>query len=148
MNLGGFKQGSNFIGPRTKEQQKLHDYYAAHKDRWDKYRKEKSEKAAAYARKRRVDLKEIVYGHYGWLCNCCGETEPLFLSIDHVNNDGANHRRNMNGGKSQTNGADLTVYREIIRSDFPDTYQILCFNCNTGKHRNNGVCPHVDKGDD
>ena len=33
--------------------------------------------------------KEKVFDHYGWVCACCGEAEPLFLTIDHVNNDGA-----------------------------------------------------------
>lgn len=23
-----------------------------------------------------------------------------------------------------------------------DRYQLLCFNCNCGRHRNGGVCPH------
>ena len=26
--------------------------------------------------------------------------------------------------------------------DFPEGFQILCFNCNAGKHRNGGRCPH------
>src|SRR5262252_4538483 len=33
---------------------------------------------------------------YGGECACCGETEPVFLTLDHVNGDGAAHRRSMN----------------------------------------------------
>jgi hypothetical protein len=39
-------------------------------------------------------LKEAAYKAYGgFRCACCGEAEPLFLSLDHVNNDGAAHRK-------------------------------------------------------
>lgn len=79
--------------------------------------------------------KALVYEHYGSICNCCGESEPKFLSIDHVNNDGYKERKSR-GGSSQM------LYRNIIKQNFPDTYQILCMNCNTGKSRNNGICPH------
>ena len=38
--------------------------------------------------------KEQVYEAYGgYKCACCGETEPMFLSIDHIDNNGAEERR-------------------------------------------------------
>ena len=42
-----------------------------------------------YARK----TKKTVLNAYGNKCQCCGETEPWFLTIDHKNNDGAAGRR-------------------------------------------------------
>src|SRR3990167_2513529 len=42
-----------------------------------------------YQRKRRL----AVIFHYGGRCACCGELEPKFLAIDHINNDGAVHRK-------------------------------------------------------
>lgn len=30
----------------------------------------------------------------------------------------------------------------IITAGFPPEYQIQCFNCNLGRARNGGVCPH------
>lgn len=81
--------------------------------------------------------KILVFEHYGAVCVCCGENTLEFLSIDHVDNDG-NKERHPNGGR--VSGKHL--YPKIVKSGFPDSYQVLCMNCNFGKHANNGVCPH------
>ena len=62
----------------------------------------------------------------------------LFLTLDHVHNDGAAHRRAL--GKRGIGGA--AMYRILKNQGFPPGFQILCFNCNWGKHHNGGVCPH------
>jgi len=86
-----------------------------------------------------IKLKKSVYEGYGNKCNCCGEVEPMFLTIDHVNNDGF---------KDKTKGGigyrilGITLYKKIIEENFPSKYQLLCWNCNCGKARNKGVCPH------
>lgn len=78
--------------------------------------------------------KAIVYNAYGGFnCSCCGETEEAFLSIDHINNDGAEQRRNGQRGAS--------IYPWLIKHGFPSGYQILCHNCQWGK-RTYGICPH------
>jgi hypothetical protein len=93
-------------------------------------------RTAKNARSRRKRLKAAIYLAYGGAkCVCCGETEPLFLSIDHVNNDGYELRK-----KGQSTGEQFQ--RWIIDNGFPPDYQILCMNCNFGKARNGGVCPH------
>ena len=84
-------------------------------------------------KERQARNKKIVLSHYGDECVCCGETEPLFLTIDHRNNDGSKHRK-------KTNGANF--YPWIIKNKFPKDLQILCWNCNIGKYRNEGICPH------
>ena len=81
--------------------------------------------------------KRIVIEHYGGRCECCGEDNILFLSVDHVNNDGNTHR-----WKNGNRITGVHLYRKIIKDNFPPTYQILCMNCNFGKHMNNGTCPH------
>lgn len=78
-----------------------------------------------------------VFDYYGNICNCCGEDEIFFLTIDHVNNDG-NTERWRHGQK--IGGKNL--YVKIVSSGFPETYQLLCMNCNFGKRMNNGICPH------
>lgn len=83
-------------------------------------------------------LKEKVYDAYGHQCKCCGETEPLFLTVDHTNNDGHTDMYIKSGIRIY--GTHL--YKKKISENFPSKYQILCWNCNTGKHRNNGKCPH------
>jgi hypothetical protein len=82
--------------------------------------------------------KDLVYQAYGgYVCRCCGETEPAFLSIDHINNDGAKHRKEIS--KSRSNS---TLISWLIKKQFPVGFQILCMNCQFGKKINNGVCPH------
>lgn len=87
-------------------------------------------------RKEYANLKQTVVLGYGGKCECCGETIPEFLTIDHKNNNGAKHRAS--GGAI---GAKL--YRFLIKNNFPrDEYQLLCFNCNCGRQVNGGTCPH------
>lgn len=83
--------------------------------------------------------KAKVYDHYGEKCACCGETEPAFLCLDHVNDDGYAWRKALFNGKNVGSGAK--VYREIIRQGFPESFQVLCQNCNWGKRQPDG-CPH------
>jgi ABC-type uncharacterized transport system substrate-binding protein len=33
-------------------------------------------------------------------------------------------------------------YKWLARNGYPSGFQILCMNCNHGKSRNGGVCPH------
>jgi len=82
-------------------------------------------------------FKAQVYAHYGNKCNCCGEADPAFLTIDHVNNDGAAERKRY--------GCDTSkFYIRIVSQNYPDRYQILCMNCNWST-RKGGVCPHKRK---
>lgn len=92
-----------------------------------------AESAMIKAREQRRSQREAVLDHYGRSCSCCGEDEVLFLELDHIGNDGNADRRK--------NGID-GLYARVIRAGFPDTFQVLCSNCNRGKHRNGGVCPH------
>lgn len=82
-------------------------------------------------------VKELVFAHYGKVCACCGESNYLFLSIDHVNNDGYKEV-----GSTGKRDSGRTMYARIVRLGYPDTFQTLCMNCNFGKRVNNGVCPH------
>ncbi len=73
-------------------------------------------------------------------CACCGEKDLRFLTLDHVNNDGAAHRKSIGNGRSAGNG----IYRYLKIRGFPNNppLQVLCFNCNMGRQRNGGICPH------
>lgn len=81
--------------------------------------------------KKRLKQKQIVFDAYGKICACCKESEPTFLSIDHMNNDCAKHRKTIGSG----------IYRWLIKNNFPSGFQILCMNCNFGK-KFLGICPH------
>jgi hypothetical protein len=92
------------------------------------------------------ELKDIVFEAYGgYRCSCCGESTHEFLQLDHVNNDGAEHRKSVFGGRKT--GSGRTLYLWIIRNEFPGIFQVLCANCNWGKRMNNGICPHQQTGD-
>jgi hypothetical protein len=84
-------------------------------------------------------MAEMFQAYGGARCACCGETERTFLSIDHINNDGAAHRREAFGRK-EVGGA--TLAQLLRKQGFPEGFQILCMNCNMGKARNGGICPH------
>lgn len=94
-----------------------------------------------YYKDRKEKIKLIVLQHYSKskvpLCNCCGITGNIFLTLDHVHNRGNIHReRKFPGG----------FYKYLINHSFPTipVLQVLCWNCNCAKRINNGICPHLD----
>ncbi len=74
----------------------------------------------------------MAYG--GYRCACCGETEPTFLTIDHLNNGGTRHRRRVGNG--------CAMLGWLRRRGYPRGFQVLCSNCNHGRYRNGGDCAH------
>lgn len=94
---------------------------------------------------KKEDLLKQIRDGYGGVCACCGEGNPLFLTIDHVNNDGYKIRPRNKKSNSEENQFSGHYYTRIIKEGFPDYLQLLCWNCNCGKHRNKGICPHQTK---
>lgn len=73
-------------------------------------------------------LRRDVFGRYGGKCTKCGEEKLDVLTIDHIENNGAEHRRQL--GKS----GGPSFYRWLRKQGYPkDGYQILCMNCNSSK---------------
>lgn len=95
---------------------------------------------AAFKDKRdeaRRDLRLAALQAYGGpepACNCCGETIPQFLALDHINGGGHKQRKELGGGGYWT---------WLRRNGYPPGFQILCHNCNFGRQINGGVCPHL-----
>jgi hypothetical protein len=79
-------------------------------------------------------LKCEVVAAYGGVCACCGEAEIVFLTIDHINGDGARHRREIGLG-------GYRFYGWLKRNHFPEGFQVLCYNCNCAKSTQ-AYCPH------
>lgn len=77
-------------------------------------------------------------------CACCGESEILFLHLDHINGDGADHRRELESELGYYPGGNNLPYW-LKKNNYPGGFQVLCANCNLGK-RLNMYCPH-QKGD-
>lgn len=85
----------------------------------------------------RAALRKEFLSEYGNCCACCGETEPSFLTLEHKNKDGKEHRQ-----KYWTPTQQLS---DIKRRGWPkNDYEINCYNCNLGSKR--GICPHKRKG--
>lgn len=87
---------------------------------------------------RHLSLKTKVMEAYGGSCVCCGDTFIGRLTIDHICNNGAEHRREL-GNKGGSG-----FYQFLIKNNFPPDYQVLCSSCNLCKHTM-GYCPHGDE---
>src|SRR3990167_5409425 len=102
------------------------------------HRSEHSEQWQEY----RNSLKAKVYAAYSGsisMCACCGESEKEFLCIDHINGNGAEHRKLIAGKNRGVGGVKLYLW--LIRNGFPTGFQILCNNCDTSKG-SGSVCIH------
>ena len=96
-------------------------------------------RAAELQRARYRVLRAEVIAAFGGRCECCGELEPMFLELDHATNDGAEHRREIGRGSHAT-------YKRVKADGFPrDRFRLLCANCNQGRQRNGGICPHKNQ---
>ena len=100
------------------------------------WRKNNRKQHRQVAKERRIQIKLNVINHYGGKCACCGETAIEFLCVDHINNDGAEHRKQQ---RSVAYGNNF--YQWIIRNSYPEDLRILCHNCNISLGLY-GYCPH------
>lgn len=80
--------------------------------------------------------KALVFNAYGNVCACCGESNPQFLTVDHVNRDGKSHRRQRSGSYG--------VLQDVVKRGYPKEFRLLCMNCNWGTRMGN-TCPHQQK---
>lgn len=70
---------------------------------------------------------------YGSRCACCGESEAMFLTLDHINGGGNIERREI--------GCPMSIILRLRRLGWPkENHQLLCWNCNHGERM--GGCPH------
>ena len=112
------------IGKRKYER----DWYEKHKEdirkqkreNMRRYRRENPEIHRERSRKATRHLKEKVFNMYGHVCQCCGFEDIRALTLDHVNNNGAEERKAL---------GERGPYRRALTSYKPDEYRILCMNC-------------------
>lgn len=94
------------------------------------------EKCRASGKRHRDAVRAAMIEAYGGRCACCGETTPAFLTLDHANGGGNEHRRRYNQRSNQG------VVRELRNAGWPqDGYRLLCWNCQHGVQLPGG-CPH------
>ncbi len=129
------------IKNKEKVKKQKQEYYKKNIEKIKQYKKDNIEKIRAYKRRRRQELKLRIMQYYGnCQCACCKENNIKFLSIDHINGDGIKHRAMMRAGGGK-------FYEWIVRNNFPEGLQVLCFNCNLGRSVNGGVCPHKESSE-
>lgn len=76
---------------------------------------------------RHARLMQEVFERLGGECVHCGLTDREVLCVDHVNNDGAEHRRSVPG--------QIALMREVVADAASGRFQVLCHNCNMLKSR-------------
>jgi hypothetical protein len=86
--------------------------------------------ARKHTKRRRVMIVKL----FGGKCVCCGESHIEFLSIQHKNNDGAEHRRRIGMGGT---------YNWIRKNteEAKKTMELMCMNCNSSLGFFH-YCPH------
>lgn len=119
-------------------------YQKSHPEKSKQWKREIYQRRKHKISANHLSLKlEIMMAYGGCKCACCGETNHIFLTIDHMDGNGSKHRTEI-FGKSRSSGGAL-FYRWLKNNNFPSGFQVLCYNCNIGKHRNGNVCPHKTK---
>jgi len=89
-----------------------------------KWRAGHREQVKYWHRERRLKTKLTVLTHYGGgrcACVICGESRLACLSIDHINGDGYEHRK-------EIGSSGRSIYEWLLVRNFPKGYQTLCMN--------------------
>jgi hypothetical protein len=89
-------------------------------------RKYRQSRIAGQRRRRQALRLELLAG-YGGRCVRCGEEDTDVLVLDHINDDGAAHRRET--------GNNARLYTQLKAAGFPPIMQVLCANDNMRKER-------------
>ena len=123
------------------------EYYEQNKDRIKArsaaYQREHLAEVVAYHRDYRKRQRIEAIAVYGGACDCCGETEPAFLTIHHVDGGGNAHRKEVCGAARR---GGQRFYAWLKRQGWPAGFAVRCWNCNSGAEINGGVCPHEEAG--
>lgn len=86
------------------------------------------------SKNRHAALKLKALQHYSGSmipsCACCHATELEFLTFDHINGGGSQHRKTVK---------DMAWW--LNKEGFPPGFRVLCLNCN-GALGFYGYCPH------
>ena len=107
--------------------EQMREYYHKNKIRWDISRERNKKNVKIHDRNKNHKKKMIVMCYYSNgipMCAMCGITDIDMLTIDHVNNNGAEHRKIVKGS---------SLYKSLIDSNFPEGFQVLCANHNLKK---------------
>ena len=109
--------------------------YASHRDTRLQQQRDYVEKNRAKVNQKNTEWRKSVrletlrhYSEGDPLCQICGERNITFLTIDHIEGGGSEHRRKITRGGYAT-------YIWLRQHKFPEGFRVLCFNCNYGEYR-------------
>lgn len=145
--FGRYVSAKDGLFPQCKKciQENNRRYYIQNKEKVKKsvrrWRNNNPERVKENKRNERARLKQEMVEAYGGKCSCCGEMAIEFLTLEHREQDGAEHRRQL----AKKNGVKRVrcdmIWREARRQGYPDCYTVLCMNCNFALGMF-GYCPH------
>jgi len=90
------------------------------------WRNANKEETSDRARQLRVLKRKKVIEHFGGKCELCGLVDDEVMTVDHIWDDGAEHRKQVKA---------TVVLDWLIKNDYPPGYRLLCFNCNHKAHQ-------------
>lgn len=109
-------------------------YDAYNKDKAKQYRADNFEHIKKRVQENNTTRRNEFLEMYGSKCECCGETENIFLTLDHI--------KGQKGIPIAKKERGVNSYRSAIAEYRPDTYRILCMNCNFATRFEGAICPH------
>lgn len=127
------------------QQEKSRDEFYGNKKKSSRCKKCQKEYLKIYRTNERLAALKAYGGeHPTCACPGCLEDRLPFLSIDHINGGGIQHRQELCTGKANTSGALLNpgggaFFRWLRKNNYPSGYRVLCYNCNIA--RSSGPCP-------
>lgn len=109
-------------------------YREAHPERIKAHNERTRERfGPGYWREWQQSRKTEMIVAYGGRCTCCGEAEPVFLTLDHVNGGGRQERIALGYAGS---------LKRLRDAGWPkDGFRLLCMNCQFG-YMHGRTCPH------
>ena len=120
--------------PKTREQIKAANaaYYKRNLEKmrarttaWRRVNAEKIKAAKADLKRSAINM----YSKGNACCAWCGQADIDVLCLDHTDNGGATHRKELRS----TGVIGWGVYRWVREQDYPPIFQVLCCNCNKKK---------------
>ncbi len=116
-----------------------------------KHSTKNSAKTRAYQRQYARNIKKKVMHHYSPNGTCqwpgCDWNNIDALSIDHINDNGVQHRRTLYKEKGRRGGGNR-FYLWIIKNNFPEGLQVLCMNHQWVKRANYYRRQHEERSSD
>ena len=107
---------------------------ASYSEWYEKVKLQRRVTNADYMKNYRKAVRQTVLDALGKVCECCGESEDRFLTLEHKNGGGGLHRKRLKTTHS--------VFKDIQRRGFPkEEFGVLCMNCNFAT-RFGELCPH------